>query len=283
MLDSFKVRDEKADGKKYDYVIDSIKTILYRSQSVVKNAMVVIDDICKSIVILQGSSDSFATSSSLSLENLNNFISLMEPETVAIALELPDTKDVPPPIVKQRTPEWQVIRKQTLVTGSSAYYCLGLESLKRQKEEISRILSKHVENEVKDKQENERSAAMEHGIKNEINALAKLSSKNFPVHYPDSTYFEEGCYLFKEEGDTVLEVSPDGSVRQITDIDCEDEDEMIRSTKQTQFAVEVKCPYPAYKYAVSVYYTLPERYVCQIMSEMKVLKCQEALLLSWSP
>ena len=47
--------------------------------------------------------------------------------------------------------------------------------------------------------------------------------------------------------------------------------------------LEVKCPYPAYKYAVPVYYTLPERYVCQIMSEMKVLECQEALLVSWSP
>ena len=281
MLDSFKIRNEKGDGKKYDYVIDSIKTLLYRSQSVVKNAMVAIDDICKSIALLQGSSTSFATSSSVSLEKLNNFVSLNEPETVASALELQDTKDVPPPLVKQRTPEWHVIRKQACVTGSSAYYCLGLESLKRQKEAISKLLTDHVEND--DKHEKERSEALEHGIKNEINALATLSSKVLPVYYPDLTYFEEGCYLFKEEGDTIIEVSPDGSVRPITDIDCEDEDEMIRSSARTKFAVEVKCPHPSYKYAVPVYYSLPEKYVCQIMSEMKLLECQEALLVSWSP
>lgn len=54
---------------------------------------------------------------------------------------------------------------------------------------------------------------LEHGVQNEVNALATLLGKVLPAYYPNLAYVEEGCTVLKKDGKSFLVVSPDGSGR----------------------------------------------------------------------
>ena len=106
---------------------------------------------------------------------------------------------------------------------------------------------------------------MEHGTVNEINAIATLCSKILPVMYLSSSYFEEGCAVVFHNGKIMLLVSPDGSLRALSDSTCITE-------PHASFAIEIKCPFPGSIYKPKVHYEMPFYYVPQILCEMAVFE-----------
>ena len=53
--------------------------------------------------------------------------------------------------------------------------------------------------------------AMNHGSKNEINAISTLVGKILPSLFPGIWYYEESCIALEHDGEIVCVVSPDGS------------------------------------------------------------------------
>ena len=83
---------------------------------------------------------------------------------------------------------------------------------------------------------------MEHGSKNEKNAITTIVAKFLPQYHPGSFFVEEGCYqvLSNSEIHTqpLLVVSPDGSIRD--------------SSGHILYAVEIKCPVPNKKHTTDI-------------------------------
>ena len=150
-------------------------------------------------------------------------------------------------IIKQRTPQWIEERKTKKVTGSTIYQAIGCDGLKRQREHFDKVVS-HIDppspSEIQQK-------AMRHGVESEIHQLATMSGIIMPFLYPELVFYEEGYYV----QDNVL-VSPDGSL-QNTD------------KSHTDYAFEDKAP-SSTKYATSVHYTVPERYMTQTLFEQRL-------------
>lgn len=103
-----------------------------------------------------------------------------------------------------------------------------------------------------------------HVIMHEVNAVAALVSKYLPAFAPHLSYYEEGCYIEKEDGRIVLVVSPDGSLR------CNGNE------------IEIKCFFPGKAFTTPVHYGIPHYYVCQVQSEMHSLGVDKLLFLSYS-
>jgi hypothetical protein len=111
---------------------------------------------------------------------------------------------------------------------------------------------------------------MEHGQRNEINAVATLVGKILPAFYPSYKFSEGGC-IKCTINDSYIIVSPDGSC-------------VNSATDQTEIAVEIKCPFPLEEgsYKPHVYYKIPKYYVPQILSEMAALGTTSLLFLCYS-
>ena len=96
---------------------------------------------------------------------------------------------------------------------------------------------------------------MQHGTVNEHHAVATLAGIVLPVLH--LCYYEEGAYVVSNSsGEPMFIVSPDGRLR--------------LGEESPVMAIEIKCPYPA-DFKPSVHYTLPERYVTQVLAEMYAL------------
>ena len=102
-----------------------------------------------------------------------------------------------------------------------------------------------------------------------MNAVAALVSKYLPAFAPHLSYYEERCYVEKEDGRIVLVVSPDGSLR------CNGNEKLI-------YGIEINCPFPGKTLTTPVHYGIPHYYVCQVQSEMHSLGVDKLLFLSYS-
>lgn len=111
---------------------------------------------------------------------------------------------------------------------------------------------------------------LEHGTKNEINAIATLLSEFLPAFFPELSFYEGGCYIERKCDKEMLLVSPDGSLRNKT------------LESMVEFGIEIKCPFPDKLYTTPVHYSVPTYYVPQILSEMKCLGVNKLLFLSYS-
>lgn len=97
--------------------------------------------------------------------------------------------------------------------------------------------------------------------------MATLSTF-LPAFHPNCVFYEEGCYVTKyETGNSVLVVSPDGSIR--------------TSDLETVFGVEIKCPFPGKTFTTPVQYALPARYVAQVLSQMNCLNVEHLCFVSY--
>jgi hypothetical protein len=97
-----------------------------------------------------------------------------------------------------------------------------------------------------------------------VNAVAALVSKYLLAIAPHLSYYEEGCYIEKEDGRIVLVVNPDGSLR------CNGNEKLI-------YGIEIKCPFPGKTLTTPVHYGIPHYYVCQVQSEMHSLGVDKPL------
>jgi hypothetical protein len=109
----------------------------------------------------------------------------------------------------------------------------------------------------------------EHGTSNEINAVSTFVAKFLPAFHPELSFYEEGCYIKKNNGESMLIVSPDGSIRNT-------------ASDLNYFGVEIKCPFPGKMFSTPVHYSLPHYYVPQVLSEMDCLDVDKLDFLSYS-
>ena len=114
-----------------------------------------------------------------------------------------------------------------MVTGSTLYQSLGLDGLKVQRDHFDKVVYGI---QPIDKPPDVLTA-IEHGTKNEINAVATLVWEILPVLYPDHMYTEEGCIQISFNDTPFMVISPDGS------LGIELDGQILTSS-----AVEFKCP-----------------------------------------
>lgn len=89
-----------------------------------------------------------------------------------------------------------------------------------------------------------------------------------PLYYPKLTMFEEGCRPIMYEGQPIIVVSPDGSIRSSTD-------------SVPIMMYETKCR-PPKDMLLPIYYAIPRYYVTQLLCEMKAYECTKLLFTCWS-
>ena len=85
---------------------------------------------------------------------------------------------------------------------------------------------------------------------------------------PRNTYYEVGGFQIKPRDAYLAVISPDGSIGE--------------HYNHPQFAVEAKCPFPEKVFTPVVWYTIPHRYVPQLLMEMKALNVNSLLLICWT-
>ena len=244
---------------KFIFAISAVQAFLYRVKVFIKRTLTNIDNLCYIGSKLNGTNtyvrDNVIQCSQRNLYNLKPYHAQSQP--------------VPSHFVPQRSPEWHIIRKQAPVTGSTMHNALGLRTLALQK--------KHFDVKILGMEEPEPSQEvrkfLEHGTDNEPNGIATLVGKFLPMFHPNLTYVEEGCYYIYSLSNNkkpLLAVSPDGSVRETHPTE---NDENIGYFRDCKAAIEIKCPYPKQN-DITVYYSLPQYYVCQCLAEMRALDVQ---------
>ena len=254
---------------KYAYALSAVKTFIYRLNGCISKILKVTDELGCKICILNDSVGNYCLGQVCDLGDQNNYVCLTGSETPDVNegdIQCKDTR-----FIKQRTKTWENTRKHACVTGSTCFNALGFGGLKKQKEHYDYVF--HAKE--KPKPNSQIQTMMDHGTKNEINAIATICSKILTIMYPSSSYFEEGCEAVFHNEKMMLLVSPDGSLRTISDSAC------INDPPAT-FGVEIKCPFPGSVYKPKVHYEMPFYYVPQILCEMAVLNTKRLLYICYS-
>jgi hypothetical protein len=239
---------------KYVYAISAIIAFLHDIDEFLNQACDLLEEIEEIVAFLNN--HSFVSSNTTNIEN--------HPDYVAIPKQKEDIKrhEQNTRLLNQRTPEWLELRKAAKVTGSTLFAALGGEGLKRQQDHFDKVICGVPELERSEEQKK----AMNHGVINEINAIATVVGKVLPVFEPDLKFYEEGCStVLTEDSEIFMVVSPDGSLR------------MNASFETTKVAIEIKCPY------YSIHSRFPHRYLLQCLSEIEVLDVPYLLFVSWTP
>ena len=239
--------------------ISTISTHLYDVNICIRNTLNVIDNLCFVCSVLHRSSSLFCQDWKIDLKEQANYRHLKD--IVGVLFHEQHYR-----LMKQLSPQWHEVRKDSVTTGSSLNASIGLDTLKKQQEHYDFVrFGKEREQPsaiVKEK--------MEYGRSNEINAAATLVGKVLPAIYPHLTFSEEGCIKVNFDEYHMI-VSPDGSC-------------FNSSSGTTEIAVEIKCPFPPNPgtYKSPVYYKIPRYYVPQILSEMRALQTEVLLFLCYS-
>jgi hypothetical protein len=156
---------------RYCFSISGIQTSLFQIQLFVKQALGVIGSLCH-----YGSN--IVSSSSFVEENVVD--SSFQDNLVRLKSVVPEALVGDSRYVKQRSPEWFELRKQAPVTGSTMHTALGLRTLKEQKIHFDMAIhNKAPAEHPPDVQER-----MDHGSRNEGNAVATLVGTVLPFFYP---------------------------------------------------------------------------------------------------
>ena len=205
----------------------------------------------------------------LILSNIPNCFQLLPPNLVAKYVDLKNEANSD--LIKQRTPEWEVLRKSCRVTGSTLHKALGLDGLARQKEHHHTFLCGRSESVLS----SEIKKRMEHGTNNEKNILATLIGLIIPAFLPP-------CYAFFEVGAKFIsgtscrekvEVSADGILK------CTEGDNCVNNHENKNIVIEIKSPFPTKENPHVTTYDIPVRYIPQILCEMEAWECSELWLL----
>lgn len=238
------------------YVISALETFRFDIECCISGILELITKLGSVLSCLSAATNLYFTGNQLFLYIQANYIHLTEPLH----------QDIEYRFIKQRTDAWFAIRKDAIVTGSTLNAAVGLDSFKKQLQ--------HFDNIVYGKEKSEFSETvkqrMQHGVDNEINAVATLVSRFLPIYYPDLFFYEEGCYKVEMKESKKMIVSPDGSCRDAND--------------KAVFAVEIKCPAPreGVSFKTRLHYSLPKYYVPQVLSEMFALDVDQLLYVCYT-
>ena len=243
-------------SSKFHFVINSLETLLLRMENCLSDLMAIVKQLCHLCAICNDSDNNFAHGNSVDMGTQLNFVELKAPEEVKTGLT--------PETTKQRSDKWHELRKEVKLTGSSLHRGLGLDGLKRQKEHFNKVYC-----DLNQDFSEEQKKCMHWGVENEIHATATFASVVMPVLFPGMVLHEEGAHFIIDDGRPLIEVSPDGSMRNDAEI----------------IGIEIKCPVPEKKYATDVHYQVPVRYGGQCLAEMQALnggRCKQ-IYVCWSP
>ncbi|CAC5380282.1 unnamed protein product [Mytilus coruscus] len=259
-----KIKQEAGDrwrDSKYAFILSSLQTSLYEIRRTITAIQLTTKNLLQIGAYFSGFA--FPDISSVDLSEQLNYKRL-----IGMDKEMPKKYNIPTEVycqfVKQGSEEWFNIRSGAMVTGSTVYNAIGLDSLKAEQRHYDEV----VRGKPKEIPSDEVQKRMDHGTRNEINAIATLISVVLPTFYSAMTFHEEGCYIIDNQGKKFCVVSPDGS---------------LRMNARPVIAVEIKCPSPQTFNSEEPYYRVPVRYVLQMMMEMFVLKVSTAILVCWMP
>ena len=249
---------EGKDWRKTGFVniISSLRTSLYDTNSCIKKILHLVDDMGFYLATMNDVQHLYATNSTVDLQLQGNYYELRD-----------NGKECnnPPKFVKQRSEKWHKLRTKGKITGSTCHAAIGLDTLKKQQTHFDAVVHGSRKEEHSDIQLRN----MRYGTENEINVVATLVSKILPVYFPSLKYIEEGCYILQYNENDFMVVSPDGSIRRSVEVDA-----------TLGFEAKCKVPNPNLQ---PVYYQIPQYYILQILSEMKVLEVQSLIFICWSP
>ena len=248
------------------YAISGVQTMIYRLNDCISKLLHAIDGIGFGVSTLNGTEDAYCRELQLEFKSQCNYNCLLEINDDVLDFENnPDALLIYSALIKQRSENWFEIRRKACVTGSRLNTALGLSGLKRQNEYIDMKINGKEEpvpsQQVKD--------AMEHGTKNEINALATLLGKVLPVINPQLEYYEDGCRILIQDGKVILGSSADGYGKPST-------------SSHITHAFEFKCPTPNKMYTTDLHYKIPSYYIPQLLAEMRTLGCTKLLYLCYT-
>lgn len=111
--------------KRYQYAISACKTYLYSMYLWMENAVKVIGQLCLCNAMIQGNAQQFNMERTCDLASADNIRILHSPDILHETLKCA----ISSMYVKQRSQEWHRLRRNAVVTGSTAYAALGLRSL----------------------------------------------------------------------------------------------------------------------------------------------------------
>ena len=202
-------------------------------------------------------------------EHANNF-QLLPPEVVRLVLDI--TKEENVQYIKQRSQEWFEVRKSARVTGSSVNKAIGLDTLAKQKEHhYVRVRGREPKPVSPELQK-----LFNHGMKNEINAIATLVATVVPAYLPACfSFYEVGpCFIHSESRRNLMEVSADGILQCSFGENCPNRN--IHGDRR--IVVEIKSLIPQDHVPETLFYEVPSRYMPQLQSELKAYSCSELWL-----
>ena len=237
----------------YCMVISSLRTRIHMVENCIDDLLQCNESLCKYAAVINKVPHLTSDGLNVTLQVQENLVCLAESN---VANE--------PQTTKQRTDAWKQFREDSLVTGSTINKAIGLDGLKKQKEYFAERFGERSTPEISEDLQRK----FDYGTENEINAVATFVSTFLPAFLPGGCFYEEGCYPERKNGDILLTVSPDGSVR--------------KSENETVCGIEIKCPFPGKVFTEPVQYVIPRYYVCQILSEMHCLEVDHLYFLSYS-
>ena len=119
-------------GSRYKIVFSDIDAFIARADMVIKDLLDMNVRWCSIMATINKNSQCFLSSGRLDLEMQRNHRILLKPNIIEAAN--PGFLDDNPKYVKQRTPEWFNLRRQSRLTASTMYNALGFRTLKSQKD-----------------------------------------------------------------------------------------------------------------------------------------------------
>lgn len=152
--------------KRYQYAITACKTYLYSTYLWIDKALSCIAEFVSYAAIINGNLNEVIINSPCTLTQKLNVKLLLEPKVLLPIFH----GEVPCEYVKQRTPEWHLIRDAAVVTASSAYNALGF----RQQAELDAHFEHMVYKRSARQFTEEAGRNMAHGVENEVSLLTLL-------------------------------------------------------------------------------------------------------------
>ena len=227
--------------------ISFLHTKLAECKTSITDLLASIDKLAYICACLNGTSNSYILGSQVTIDlgQQRNYMCLREITE--------DHQD--PHFTKQRTERWFQLREKASITGSTLFRALGLETLKRQQEHFDRVkfgMNQPVSATVQ--------SYMDHGAKNEVNALATLLGKIMPVFHPEFVFREDGCEVMKMNKGGYMVISGDGSAFH---------------QQSSRIAFEMKCTVEGKVRTTDVHYSIPKYYTTQVLSQMAAKQCEE--------
>ena len=119
-------------GSRYKLAFSDIDAFIVRADMVIKDILQMNVRWCMLMAKINRNTQSFLSAGTVDMEKQRNFRVLLKPNIIEMIH--PGFLDSNPEYIKQRTPEWFTVRRQSRITASTMHNALGFHTLKAQKD-----------------------------------------------------------------------------------------------------------------------------------------------------